>query len=83
MAFNHHESSARNDIERDWGLGILRKPDKQKSQNMLLLVNLRNLRAQKHSKEAGVFGDDVICKSQIGPRLREKTSAVYSFVVGK
>lgn len=38
---------------------------------------------QKHSKGAGVFGDDIICKSRVGPGLREKTFAVHSFVVGK
>lgn len=51
--------------------------------NMLLLVNLRNLKVEKHSKGAGEFVDDIICENRVGPGLREKTSAVYSFVVGK
>lgn len=50
---------------------------------MLLLVNLGNLRVRKHSKGAGVFGDDIICKTRVGPGLREKTSVVYGLVVGK
>lgn len=59
---------------------ILRKPDKQKSQTMLLLVNLGNLRVQKHSKGAAVFRDDIICKNRAGPGLRKKTSVVYGLV---
>lgn len=70
-------------FDTEIGLQILRKPDKQKSQNMLLLVNLRNLKVEKRSKGVGVFVDDIICKNRVGPGLREKTSAVYSFVVGK